>query len=50
MRTIISWQNEQRSFIFKRNADRFIQALVNRGHEIVNKYTSLDGTVTIIVR
>ena len=50
MRTIVTWQNENRSFIFKRSAERFINALTYRGHEIVNKYISLDGTVTIIVR
>ena len=48
--TIINWQDSDHRFVFKHNADSFLKALQSRGHEIVNKYTSLDGTVTIIVR
>lgn len=50
MRTVINWQNENRSFIFKRNADTFLNALLKRGHEIILRYTSIDGTTYITVK
>ena len=48
--TIINWQDSDNRFIFKRNADSFLKALQNRGHEIVHQHTSIDGMTTIIIK
>ena len=48
--TIINWQDSDHRFILKRNADSFLKALQSRGHEIVHKHTSIDGTTTIVIK
>lgn len=46
---IVDWQNDNRRFIFKKNGENFVQALLDRGHTIKLKYTDIAGTTFVKV-
>lgn len=45
---IITWQNEDRRFLFKKNGQRFIDALLDRGHKLKLQWTDICGTTYVV--